>query len=593
MSQNPMLISLDGTDAGLDLVELNQANELLLSMPASCQVAVTSAMERLTGELRLIGPNLSSAFALRSFIVVLDSPFSQDISNHATLLGPALVAFSRLSSNFQNYVGRNLVDLFTKDKFLQTLSLLQDFIALRSLDTGEDFSPHRDSFVSSAVMFMRLLYELNVRKRWVIYDAFYSDSINEHLAEEDDFINWKKPKRGFSYLNFPFVLSAESKSFSLQIESEVQQYRERQDAFKVMMATGAPVVPYLVLRVFRENLIHSSLEQLSHQPETALKKKLKIQFVGEEGVDEGGVQKEWFQLLVKQIFSADFGMFTEDVETRTHWFNGHSTDFSEFELIGKLVGIAIYNSNILDLHFPLVVYKKLLGVKPGLADLFSTHPTLAKGLQQLLEYPGSVEETFSLNFAITYDYFGAVETHELLPKGAETPVTNTNRQEYVSLYVSYLLEESVEQQFSAFRRGFQMVCAESEVMGIFCPEELEQVVCGDPELDFEELQKHTQYEGGFDESSPAILQFWSVVSELSEAQKRKLLMFATGSDRAPIGGLKKLGFTITRGTTGDTDRLPTSHTCFNVLILYEYATRAKLKSSLLKALEHAEGFGNL
>eukprot|EP01122_Echinamoeba_exundans_P009433 TRINITY_DN3339_c0_g1_i3.p1 TRINITY_DN3339_c0_g1~~TRINITY_DN3339_c0_g1_i3.p1 ORF type:complete len:589 (+),score=96.77 TRINITY_DN3339_c0_g1_i3:540-2306(+) len=588
-----MLISLDGSDVGLDIDEMTEAFELIQSLPDEVRAAVTSAMERLTGEVRLLAPKITSPFGIRPYIILLDSPITHDISNHASVLGPSLVAFSRLDSNNQRLVRSYYVESFSKDKFIQVLAMIQDFIALRTLDAAETFNPHTDTFVSSAVVFLSLLHDFNKRRRHVKFDAFYSDSINDNLRKEDDFINWKKPARGFSYVNYPFVLSAETKSFLLQIESEVQQYRERQEAFNLMMVTGIPVVPYLVLKVFRQNLIHSSLEQLSHQPESNLKKKLKIQFVGEEGVDEGGLQKEWFQLLVKQIFSPAYGMFTEDSESRTHWFNGHSTDFDEFELIGKLIGIAIYNSNILDLHFPQVVYKKLLGMKPTLDDMFSTHPTLAKGLKQLLEHSGEVEETFGLNYAITYDYFGAVETHELIPGGATVSVTSHNREDYVNRYVQYLLEDSVEKQFSAFHRGFRMVCSDSEIMTMFSPEELEQVVCGDPKLDFDELRKNTQYDGGFDENSPTIKDFWIVVSEFSEEQKRKLLMFSTGSDRAPIGGLKKLAFTITRGTTGDTDRLPTSHTCFNVLILYEYATRDKLKNCLLKALEHSEGFGNL
>ena len=39
-----------------------------------------------------------------------------------------------------------------------------------------------------------------------------------------------------------------------------------------------------------------------------LKKPLKVQFVGEDGIDEGGVQKEFFQLTMGQIFDVDYGL---------------------------------------------------------------------------------------------------------------------------------------------------------------------------------------------------------------------------------------------------------------------------------------------
>lgn len=38
-----------------------------------------------------------------------------------------------------------------------------------------------------------------------------------------------------------------------------------------------------------------------------LKKKLRVTFVGEAGLDMGGLTKEWFLLLVRQIFHTDYG----------------------------------------------------------------------------------------------------------------------------------------------------------------------------------------------------------------------------------------------------------------------------------------------
>lgn len=43
----------------------------------------------------------------------------------------------------------------------------------------------------------------------------------------------------------------------------------------------------------------------------------------------------------------------------------------------------------------------------------------------------------------------------------------------------------------------------------------------------------------------------------------------------------------------DSDRLPTSHTCFNVLLLPEYTDKEKLKDRLLKAINYSKGFGML
>ena len=94
------------------------------------------------------------------------------------------------------------------------------------------------------------------------------------------------------------------------------------------------------------------------------KKELKIKFIGEAGVDEGGVKKEYFQLMIRQIFDTSYGMFNYNDETNVFWFNADTFEPNiKFELIGSILGLAIYNGVILDVHLPMVVYKKLLGMK--------------------------------------------------------------------------------------------------------------------------------------------------------------------------------------------------------------------------------------
>lgn len=65
-----------------------------------------------------------------------------------------------------------------------------------------------------------------------------------------------------------------------------------------------------------------------------------------------------------------------------------------------------------------------------------------------------------------------------------------------------------------------------------------------------------------------------------------------GSDRVPVGGLSRLKLIIARNGP-DSDRLPTSHTCFNVLLLPEYSSKEKLEDRLLKAINYSKGFGML
>lgn len=106
------------------------------------------------------------------------------------------------------------------------------------------------------------------------------------------------------------------------------------------------------------------------------------------------------------------------------------------------------------------------------------------------------------------------------------------------------------------------------------------------------MEGATEYDGGYNSESSIIKDFWSIVHALSLEDKRKLLQFTTGSDRVPLGGLSKLKLVIARNGP-DSDRLPTAHTCFNVLLLPEYSSKEKLKDRLIKAINYSKGFGML
>lgn len=125
---------------------------------------------------------------------------------------------------------------------------------------------------------------------------------------------------------------------------------------------------------------------------------------------------------------------------------------------------------------------------------------------------------------------------------------------------------------------------------LFAAEELELLLCGNPTLDFDDLQRGTRYEDGYTEQSPIVHDFWAVLHEFNEEEKRAFLKFVSGSDRAPIEGLSHLHFVISKNG-GDSERLPSAHTCFNHLLLPQYASRDKLQQKLKLAITNAEGFG--
>ena len=348
--------------------------------------------------------------------------------------------------------------------------------------------------------------------------------------------------------------------------------------------------PYFVLAVDRQYLLQQTLQKISSASPVDLRKSLRVVFKGEDGVDAGGVTKEFFQLLSQELFDMSTGMWSNRFGDRITWFNGDCTwNFDGYYLVGILVGMALYNSVLIDVPFPKVVYRKLLGHHLGLEDMVDEE--VKNGLQALLDYNGDdVEDVFCLNFEVTWTSLGMEKRVELKPGGTQIPVTLSNKEEYVLLYVKWLLVDSIREQWEAFEKGVMHVLDGSS-LDLLRPDELERLVVGTTYLDFSALQQHAVYEGGYDAESAVVKNFWKFCHDADHDTQLRLLKFATGSPKAPIGGLGAMMFKIQRAGP-DSMQLPTAHTCFNTLLLPDYGDDYDKLSRLLgRAILECEGFG--
>ena len=219
---------------------------------------------------------------------------------------------------------------------------------------------------------------------------------------------------------------------------------------------------------------------------------------------------------------------------------------------------------------------------------------MTKSLTHPLHNNQDVEDIFCRTF--TYEYensYGTKENVELIENGNNVYVTGENRELYVQKLTQYLLHDSVEQQFAQLKSGFFKVVGSSILLECMRPDELELLMVGSQQLDFQALETRCEYigEANWNKDHPTVKYFWEVVhNTLDFEEKQKLLEFVTGSSRAPIGGLGNLGLKIQRAGP-DSDNLPTSHTCFNTLLLPEYSTKEKMQNRLTLALSECKGFG--
>eukprot|EP01080_Neovahlkampfia_damariscottae_P008214 gene8214-39_t len=529
---------------------------------------------------------------IRQFIILLEFPGFMEPSYH-----PILADLTKSILNLPNKLKDNMKTWLANldsDRFLRLINVFHQYITIQLYYIG--YIDEKIAYATRIIGLLNKANDIREKPKKIKFDKFYNDAVNNIVDLEQDYERWVKSReeklvgfKNFAFCNYAFILDANSKSKILEIDANFQQSESLRQAFFSIALFQVPTSLYLVLKVKRDNLVETTLNELVMKTND-FKKPLRVKFIGEEGVDEGGVRKEFFQLLIKELVDTKYGMFTRNDETHTFWFNPHAYESSNnFRLVGIILGLAIYNSVILDLHFPSVVYKKLLGKTPKFSDLEDFDPSLAKGLKQLLKYDGDVEGTFLRTFQIETENYGEKIKVDLKKDGGNIPVTKENRQEYVDLLVQYLLVDSIEKQFSPFKQGFDSVCS-GRPLELFRYEELELLVLGSSELDFEALEKVTRYVQGYSPDDEYIKAFWDIIKNLSLEEKKKFLQFTTGSDRAPIKGLGSMEFFILKNGD-DTDRLPTSHTCFNHLLLPKYSSKDKLKKMILTAINNAEGFG--
>ncbi|EPS34071.1 hypothetical protein PDE_09033 [Penicillium oxalicum 114-2] len=188
---------------------------------------------------------------------------------------------------------------------------------------------------------------------------------------------------------------------------------------KVSMST------YLVLVIRRDNILSDALNQLWRREKRELMRPLKVQMgmdEGEEGLDHGGVQQEFFRVLMGEALDPAYGMFTIDSRSRASWFRPCSWEpLYKFELLGLLMSIAVYNAITLPVNFPLAFYRKLLGLKVKHIDhIRDGWPELSHGLEMLLNWEdGDVGDVFVRTYEFSFESAGTIETINMQKVGRD------------------------------------------------------------------------------------------------------------------------------------------------------------------------------
>ncbi|EQC32390.1 hypothetical protein SDRG_10135 [Saprolegnia diclina VS20] len=351
--------------------------------------------------------------------------------------------------------------------------------------------------------------------------------------------------------------------------------------------------------VRRDRVFEDSFYALRMRSGAELRRKLHISFTGEEGIDAGGVTREWYMILAREIFNPNYALFTSAADSPTFQPNPLSYVNKDhliyFEFVGKVIGKAIADGQLLDAHFTRSFYKHILQLPLSYSDMEAIDPEYYRNLHALLDNP-IADLCLDLTFSLEHSNFGKLDVVDLIPNGRHIQVTDANKMEYVKLVTHHRMATGIRAQIDAFLTGLHQLVS-PQLISIFNENELELLISGMPEIDIDDLKANTDY-ANFKPTDPVIRWFWNVLYSFSHEERALFLQFVTGTSKVPLEGFKALEGM--RGTQkfnihkafGPSNTLPTAHTCFNQLDLPEYENEEQLKARLLLAIrEGSEGFG--
>ncbi|TDH65011.1 uncharacterized protein CCR75_008794 [Bremia lactucae] len=290
------------------------------------------------------------------------------------------------------------------------------------------------------------------------------------------------------------------------------------------------------IRVHRERVLKQSMTLFMSAPSGFLHRRLRVDFMGEAGIDGGGILREWLHLVCSQISTEALGLFalTSSSAHQGYWIKRTSTAKSAkhlemYEFFGKVLGKALLEGLFFNMRLSIPLLKHILGVPLKLSDLYLLDETVYSSMMWILENDNT--NALGLNFTI--------EGIELIPSGTNVTLHDGNKQLYVAKVAQYYLFESVQTEVSCIVEGLRSIISDS-ALHIFDFKELDLLLSGLPHIDLSDWRLHTDVQ--FCEQTAQEFQlvewFWEILEALSQDQLGRLLQYVTGSSCVPSEGFK-------------------------------------------------------
>ena len=300
--------------------------------------------------------------------------------------------------------------------------------------------------------------------------------------------------------------------------------------------------------------LNTNAHTLFRQPDEQL---WSARYIGMHSADSGGPYRDSITRICADICSSRLPLFILCPNGRTN--NGLNRDCwipnvfppnqtiptkykSQYRFIGQLLGMGMRRKHYLNLKFPGLLWKQLLNEPITIEDIeaidilsFSIVNETEKNIEQIrsMNSDSTVASLLNIMDELRFTVVSSSsETFELIPGGTDIPITTDNFRHYCTCYRRYRLNE-FNRQIDFIRQGFYSVIP-SYYLNLFTAKELEEAVCGKDRVDVEILKRNTEYEGDYNQDSPVIIRFWTVLSEMfTEDQKKLFLIFVWGRSTLP------------------------------------------------------------
>ncbi|ORM41541.1 E3 ubiquitin-protein ligase UPL6 [Babesia sp. Xinjiang] len=387
-------------------------------------------------------------------------------------------------------------------------------------------------------------------------------------------------------------------SFDTRLQLFMAYIRNDKLIYRNEMPDDFDLPPCLIRR---SHILEDGLGTLGRLNGIQLKQHFRVVFVDEtgrreEGIDGGGLFKEFLTQLCHVIFNPGYGIFEESPYDRSFAPSPnsalvHDDHLSVFNFVGKVVAKALYEHILVEHVLSRLLLNFMLKQRNGLDDFKHFDPELYRNLVSIRNMSAEDIESLGLTFTTSVSSFGDSVQAEIVDGGSNKKVTKENCDYFIFQFADFKCNRLIESQSVAFLRGFSELIP-LDWLQMFSPSELVHLISGSVSvINVNDMCQNATYSGGYSAESTVIVWFWEIMHEFDEEQRRTFLWFVTCCKRAPLLGFKQLNppFCITRDQN---DRnLPTVSTCTNLLKLPEYSSKEELRSKLVDAMTMSKGFG--